>query len=415
MKFLYRIGLLVVSMLLPVLALFNAKMGRFLSGRKGLIERLKIYKSINPDQPIWFHVASLGEYEQAKPVISEIKKRNPRAQIVLSFFSPSGYEPAAKKKQPNIDYITYLPLDVKSDAQEFVHILDPRQAFFVKYDLWFEHIEALKNQAVPIFLIAALFRPKQSYFKSDGFFRKILFKLDHIFTQNEASLTLLSEITYTAATVTGDTRFDRVAQNALSPQKFQQLETWIGEREAIVLGSVWEEDMALLIPLMNRNPSYRWIIAPHDLNQEKMREWARKLKLRSAFYTKAGWNESPNVLFLDTIGMLSSIYQYAKIAYVGGGFGSGLHNILEPIGFKVPVIFGKVRLESKFPEAKVSQEKGCGFEVANTGQLSQVFEELTEEVNYNAARESAKVWLEENLGASEKICDQIELILNHEG
>ena len=411
MKMLYRIGMSLVSVLLPVLAPFNSKMGEFISGRKDLMNRLRSFKKKHPEKPIWFHVASLGEYEQAKPIIHELKARKPNAKLVVSFFSPSGYKPASKKDQPNVDFVTYLPLDLKGDAIEFVRVLDPSLAFFVKYDLWYEHIQALKNQNVPTFLVSALFRPKQAYFNSNGFFRKILFQLDHIFTQNEASLNLLSGIGYEKASITGDTRFDRVHQNAMHPQKFPQIESWIGDRKVVVLGSVWEEDMIRLIPLINSHSHYRWIIAPHDLNQEKMREWAKKLKLRVGFYTQAGWNDSPNVLFLDTMGMLSSVYQYAHIAYVGGGFGSGLHNILEPIGFKVPVIFGKVRLATKFPEAKLSQEKGCGFEIETAVDLELIFNKLSMEDSYRKASQSAENWLQENLGAAKKICDEVGLIL----
>lgn len=415
MKFLYRVGLSLVSFLLPLLGLFNPKLRKFSAGRKDLISKLRDYKSKNPARPVWFHVASLGEYEQAKPVINELRRRSPEQQIVLSFFSPSGYEPASKKKQPNVDFVTYLPLDLKEEARVFVHLLNPSQVFFVKYDLWYEHISAIKERGVPIFLISALFRPTQNYFKSDGFFRSIIFQLNHIFTQNKESVDLLTSIAYSSASLVGDTRFDRVYAQALAPQKFPQLQTWVGSRKAVVLGSVWEEDMDLLIPLINRQPDYRWIIAPHDLNQEKMRDWAQRITLRTAFFTKAGWNDSPQVLFLDTIGMLSSVYQFARVAYVGGAFGSGLHNILEPIGFRVPVLFGKVRLAAKFPEAKVSQEKGCGFQVQSLEELAATFDELEDKATYQKASDAAERWLLENLGAAEKICNQVEIIMkNHE-
>ncbi|MDN3205087.1 3-deoxy-D-manno-octulosonic acid transferase [Algoriphagus sediminis] len=414
MKFWYRLGLKALDLFLPVLALSGEKMKKFSEGRKGIFMRISKFRNDNPGDLAWFHVASLGEYEQAKPVIHELKKRNPKLLIAVSFFSPSGYEPTSSKPQENVDFITYLPLDLKSNAENFVSLLNPSFSVFVKYDIWYEHIMALKERGIPVFLISALFRPTQRYFKGDGFFQNLLKQFDHIFTQDESSISLLDKIHYSNHTLAGDTRFDRVAENAKNPKPFPQLKTWIGQKQTIVLGSVWEEDMKILIPLINANPEFKWIIAPHDLDQGKMREWIKRISLRSAFYSKAGWNDSPNVLFLDTIGMLSSVYQFAKIAYVGGAFGSGLHNILEPLGFHVPVIFGKVRLDSKFPEAKISQDKGCAFSVEDLKSLRLTFENLQDEKVYEKAREGAESWLAENLGAARKICNTMDLILQDE-
>ncbi len=414
MKFWYRLGLHSLDLFLPVLALSGEKMKIFAQGRKGVFDQISSFRKDHPGELVWIHVASLGEYEQAKPVIKEIKKRKPEYLIAVSFFSPSGYEPVKKKPQENVDFITYLPLDLRKNAERFISELNPSFSVFVKYDLWYEYIMVLKERKIPTFLISALFRPSQRYFKSDGFFQDLLKQLDHIFTQDQPSIDLLDTIQYSDHTLAGDTRFDRVAENAKNPKPFPQLKTWIGKKEVIVLGSVWEEDMKILIPLMNANKEFKWIVAPHDLDQGKMREWSKRLTLRSAFYSKAGWNDSPNVLFLDTIGMLSSVYQFAKIAYVGGAFGSGLHNILEPIGFHVPVIFGKVRLASKFPEAKISQEKGCAFEVEDLKSLRESFDYLQEERNYQVSRTAAENWLNENLGASRKICDKVDLILEDE-
>ncbi len=396
------------------MAPFSEKIRRFLSGRKGLFEKLQNFKQKESESPIWFHVASYGEYEQAKPVIAELKVRFPNLPVVVSFFSPSGFEPTSKKDQANVDFVTYLPIDTQRNAQKFVSILQPKLAFFVKYDLWFEHIRELKSNSIPIFLISALFRPTHRYFKKDGFFRKLLFDFDHIFTQNIESGELLQGIGYTSFTITGDTRFDRVFQNAENPKPLESIANWLDQKETIVLGSVWEEDMDILIPLINANRKVRWIIAPHDLDREKMRVWAKRIKQSSAFYTHGLKQKAFNVLFLDTIGMLSSVYQFAKIAYVGGAFGSGLHNILEPIGFGVPVIFGKIRLSSKFPEGQISQSNGCGFEVADFGELEKVFENLNEDRTYKEAKTNAQKWLSDNLGASKKICDTIELILQDE-
>lgn len=410
MKYFYRLTLFLVSLFLPVVALFNEKIKKFISGRDGLIEKLKKFRSENKGNLVWFHVASLGEYEQAKPLISLQKRRHPGDLIVVSFFSPSGYEPAIKKRQENIDFITYLPLDRESWAEKFLSILNPSLAFFVKYDLWYSYISILKERRIPVFLVCALFRPEQRYFRANGFFRKILLQMDHIFTQDEGSIKLLESVGFGKSTQAGDTRFERVWGNSQSPKSFLEIASWLGEKETIVLGSVWDEDMEVLLPIINSHPELRWIIAPHDLNPETMRKWAKRIRLRSDFYTSGGLNSAPQVLFLDTIGMLASIYQYAKIAYVGGAFGSGLHNILEPIGFGIPVIFGKVKRASKFPEAKLSVQQGCGFQIANVAELHLVFESLEDPDKYAEASSSATNWVMENLGASEIILDKIEQI-----
>lgn len=412
MKYFYRLAMFLVSLLLPLLAIFDGKLNRFVSGRKHLFERLNTFRRKSKGKLYWFHVASLGEYEQAKPLISICKEKYPESFVTVSFFSPSGYEPTIKKPQKDVDFITYLPLDRKRWAEKFIQLLNPDVVFFVKYDLWFEHISALKARGIPIYLVCALFRADQQYFASDGFFRKILFQMDHIFTQNQESVHLLQSIGYNMATKVGDTRFERVWENAQSPKSFPQIASWLGERETVVLGSVWEEDMEILYPIINSNPEYRWIIAPHDLNGETMRKWAKRIHLQSDFYTSGGLNNAPKVLFLDTIGMLSSVYQFAKIAYVGGAFGSGLHNILEPIGFGVPVIFGKVKYASKFPEAKLSINNGCGFQVENIKELTFVFDELENGIKYKEASMAAENWVKDNLGASSKIFSKIEQIRN---
>ena len=397
---------------MPLLAVFDAKVNRFVLGRKDLIDRLKAFRIKNSGQLFWFHVASLGEYEQAKPLISLCKEKYPDSLVAVSFFSPSGYEPTIKKDQKDVDFISYLPLDRKKWANEFVGLLDPEIAFFVKYDLWFEHVSALKARNIPTYLVCALFRPNQQYFTSSGFFRKILLQMDHVFTQDQESIELLESIGYDQATKAGDTRFERVWENAQSPKLFPQIANWLGKRDTIVLGSVWEEDMEILFPLINSHPDYRWIIAPHDLNRETMRKWAKRIHLQSDFYTSGGLNNAPKVLFLDTIGMLSSVYQFAKIAYVGGAFGSGLHNILEPIGFGLPVIFGKVRHASKFPEAKLSISNGCGFQVENIAELRSVFESLKSDEKYQETSTAAANWVKDNLGASRKIFEKIDQIRN---
>lgn len=411
MNLLYRIAVGLITAVLPLIGLFSTKINHFLKGRNGLQDKLKEFRLKNTGELAWFHVASLGEYELAKPVIAKLKFEKSSILVLVSFFSPSGYDVATRKVQPNVNFITYIPLDRKSWAFEFVNSLNPSLAFFAKYDLWHHHILALKTKGVPMFLFSAAFRSSQNYFKSDGFFRKILFQMNLIFTQNSESLRLLENIGYKNGILVGDTRFDRVRETAHAPKRFPEIEKWVIEKKVMVLGSVWEEDMQLLIPLINLADDYLWIVAPHDLNPEPMRIWAESIKGKSIKYSESKNFEGNKVLFIDNIGMLSSLYQYATLAYVGGAFGKGLHNILEPLGFEVPVIFGTLKNPSKFQEAAQSEIEGCGFSVKNTIELQRAFEKLREEKFYTTSKLAAKNWVNSNLGAANKIVQ--EVLLNY--
>lgn len=409
MNLLYRIAIALITYLLPLAGIFSAKINHFLKGRKGLQKNLLNFRVKNPGNLAWFHVASLGEYEQAKPVIAKLKSERPGILILLSFFSPSGYDVATKKLQANVDYITYIPLDRKSWAFEFVNALNPSIAFFAKYDLWYHHILALSQNNIPVILFSASFRPSQKYFKSDGFFRQILFKLDQIYTQNQTSINLLNQIGYSKGVLAGDTRFDRVMETARSPKSFPEIETWVQGRKVMVLGSVWEEDINIIIPLINQEKDYLWIIAPHDLSPEPMDAWASSIQLPSIKYSQSKNFEGKQVLFIDNIGMLSSLYQYGDLAYVGGAFGKGLHNILEPLGFGIPVLFGSLKNNSKFPESEQSVNEGCGFSVKNEMELKRVFEKLQSDEYYQSAKAASYNWVSANLGASEKIVNGVLL------
>ncbi len=410
MKLLYRFGVWIAKAGLDVGGVFSPRLKRFQAGRKNLFQKLESFRQSNPGELAWFHVASLGEYEQARPVISELKKSRTDLLVAVSFFSPSGFEPISKRKPEEIDFITYLPLDGKSEANRFVEILKPELAFFVKYDLWFHHLEALRNRDTPTFLFSAAFRSDQIYFKRAGFFREMLFMFDYIFTQNNLSVELLKSINYHKASRAGDSRFDRVKAIASSPRRFEDISDWVDGKPVVVCGSVWEEDMRILIPLINSNPDFHWIIAPHDLNPEPINNWSKQISLSSVTYSTWDTKEDSEVLFIDNIGMLSSLYQFAKIGYVGGAFGSGLHNILEVVGYGIPVIFGKLKKPEKFPEAQEAIQQGCGFEVAGFGDLKGVFEELKVIEKYQKSCNSAQKWVKANLGAANKIIAEVEQI-----
>lgn len=404
----YTLFMELSTRILPILGVFVPKIRHFLAQRNHLYSKLADFRTAHPGPLTWFHVASLGEYEQAKPVIAALKAREPETWIVVSFFSPSGYEPTSNRPQVGVDYITYLPLDRKSWAERFVGILQPSQSIFVKYDLWFHHLQALKRRTIPTYLIAASFRPGQSYFSFYGaFFRRMLAQMDWIFTQNEASIQLLTSLKITKASLTGDTRFDRVAATAAQPMDFPAIKNWIQGRPTVVVGSAWEEDMNLLMPLIQSKPEWLWIIAPHAIDGAVIDQWANALGLPTQKYSQWKENQASKILFIDNIGMLSSLYQFAHIAYVGGGFGKGLHNILEPLGFGAPVIFGKPIRASKFPEAAQSQAEGCGFAVASAEELQEVVAKLEQPEVHAQAVSAAQHWVQANLGAATRITDHL--------
>ena len=408
MKLLYRVFFWILPGILKVLSLFSGKIRHFLTGRRTLFQDLENFRRDHPGKLVWIHVASLGEYEQARPILARWKAEFPEYFVLVSFFSPSGYDHVIKKPQPHVDFITYLPLDQKSNAIQFVQIIQPTFALFVKYDLWFEHINALKKAGIPIFLVAAAFRENQIYFKVYGsFFKSILHKLDWIFTQNSETVQLLNASGIYQTTQTGDTRFDRVAATAAAPKDLPEIKKWIDGRPTIVVGSAWEEDMALLIPLINSHPAYCWIIAPHDLDVKPMDRWASQIQQESVRYSLWDSNFAGSVLFIDNIGMLSSLYQFAKVGYVGGAFGKGLHNILEALGFGIPVIFGKVKKPGKFPEAAQSVAEGCGFSISDFPELETTFLQLEQPDFYQQSAKSAQNWVKSNLGAADKIVEAI--------
>ncbi|MCH6235991.1 3-deoxy-D-manno-octulosonic acid transferase [Cognataquiflexum rubidum] len=413
MKPLYDFSIRTFSKLAGISKGSNAKLEKLVDGRKDLFERLTAFKSGFSKPIAWFHVASLGEYEQAKPVIAELKHRKPDYGIVVSFFSPSGYEIANRKAQENVDFITYLPFDTATNAKNFLGILDPKIGFFVKYDLWANHILEAKERHIPLFLFSASMREDQIYFKGYGtFFKKILTSFDHIFTQNTQTKTLIEGLDFYQVSVAGDTRYDRVKSIAEAPKSFPEILPFVNGRKTMVVGSAWEEDMKVLIPFINAHPEYFFIVAPHDINLETLAEWKSKISRPSLKYSEISGQETADVLFIDNIGMLSSLYQFAHISYVGGAFGKGLHNILEAIAYSIPVIFGELKKEGKFPEAGISQEYGCGFSVSNTKQLEKTILYLSDQSHYLQACQTAEKLVSDNVGSAKKIMDTVITKIN---
>ena len=341
-NFLYNTGIFLSTLLLPLIAVFNPKIKKFISGRKDVFSNLQSGLKSH-SKVIWVHSASLGEFEQGLPVIQLIRKEYPDHAILITFFSPSGYE--VRKNTDVADLVTYLPLDSRRNAKKFLEIVQPRLAIFIKYEIWPNYLKQLNQKGVPAILISAIFNKRQVYFKwYGGFMRKALKLLRFIYVQNQISKELLSNIGLNDVEVSGDTRFDRVSQIRTQPNQLNFMESFKGSSMCFVAGSTWPEDEEILLEYINKQETaLKFVIAPHDIKDDHIRQLRQKIKVSSMLYSEINEEEDLSeisVLVIDTIGLLTKIYSYADMAYVGGGFATGLHNTLEPAVFGIPVIIG---------------------------------------------------------------------------
>ncbi|EDM43544.1 3-deoxy-D-manno-octulosonic-acid transferase [unidentified eubacterium SCB49] len=384
----------------------------FVQGRKNTFDIIS--ESLTPqDRAIWFHCASLGEYEQGVPIMEELKKKHPNYKLVVTFFSPSGFE--VKKNNSLADVTVYLPMDTKSNAKKFIKAINPVCAFFVKYEIWPNYLFELEKRKIPAVLVSGAFRKDQIYFKSHGsLMRKALNTFDHFFVQNEVSKTLLTAINLNNVTVSGDTRFDRVSHQIEMNNSLPFMDTFKKDRLCVVCGSTWPEDEAVLIEYINNAPSQvSFVMAPHKIDSNKIESFLNKLKkpaVRHSKMTDVSLNEA-SVLIVDNVGMLTKIYSYADIAYVGGGMGTdGLHNILEPATFGVPVVIGK-NFE-KFPEAERLRSLAGLFSVSNSMEYSSIMTKLVNDSNFRSKTGMiCGHWINSNTGATKQICDYVNRFL----
>ena len=400
---LYNFGIWVYYLGIWVASFFNKKAKLWIDGRKDIFAKIKS-QNLDNQKIIWFHCASLGEFEQGRPLIEKIKNDLPDYKILLTFFSPSGYE--IRKNYELADFIFYLPSDTKKNAKKFLEIVQPKMAIFVKYEFWYNYLNQLDQQKIPTYLISSVFRKEQIFFKPYGsFFKKMLFFFDHIFVQNKKSKTILLENGVSHLSVAGDTRVDRVLEIQKNKKSFDKINAFKGTAEILIGGSTWPPDEDILIEWIHAQKDFRWkfIIAPHDISESHIIEIEKKLKVSSIRFSKANaFNSAASkVMIIDNIGMLSSLYQYGKTAMIGGGFGSGIHNILEPIAFGLPVIFGKKY--QKFEEANQLVETGGGFSILNFEQFKMIMEKLEKENFYNNASTKAKNYILDNQGATGRI------------
>lgn len=344
MYFIYNILIYITGFFLKIVALFNKKLGLFVEGRKTVFETLA-QQVQSTDKVIWFHTASLGEYEQGLPVLEALKKKYPTHTFVLTFFSPSGYE--VKKDSGVADIITYLPLDTKANAKRFLDLVHPELVVFVKYEFWPNYLAELKKRSIHTISISTIFRNSQAFFKSyGGWMRKSLFAFNHIFVQDEDSKKLLESINYTNVTISGDTRFDRVLEILERDNSLAFVDDFKGNSTCVVIGSSWQEDEAVFVPFINSSTEdCKYIIAPHNIKPQEIQKLQHNISKSTVLFSEMDQHKNLNqfdVFIADTIGILTKIYSYADIAYVGGGMGNtGLHNTLEPAVFGIPVVIGK--------------------------------------------------------------------------
>ncbi|WP_298418668.1 glycosyltransferase N-terminal domain-containing protein [uncultured Kordia sp.] len=383
MYFIYNILIYITGFFLKIVALFNKKLGLFVAGRKTVFETLS-NQIQSTDKIIWFHTASLGEYEQGLPVLEALKKQYPTHTFVLTFFSPSGYE--VKKNSSVADVITYLPLDTKANAKRFLDLVKPELVVFVKYEFWPNYLAALKKRKIHTISISTIFRPSQVFFKSyGGWMRKSLHAFDHIFVQDENSKKLLESVNYTNITISGDTRFDRVLEILERDNSLSFIEDFKGDATCIVIGSSWQEDEAIFVPFINSSKQdCKYIIAPHNIKSQEIQKLKQNITKSTVLFSEMDQHKNLNqfdVFIVDTIGILTKIYSYADIAYVGGGMGTtGLHNTLEPAVFGIPVVIGKHYIGFKEAEDLV-QLKGV-LSVKLQTEFSTLMTRLLTDINF---------------------------------
>lgn len=412
MLLIYNFILLAARFGYMLAGLFNTKARLFNAGRKDIFKKLASATRSNKAPVVWVHCASLGEFEQGRPVIERIKQEFPNHKILLTFFSPSGFE--VRKNYDQADYIFYLPWDTKRNAVTFINMVNPVLAIFVKYEFWHHYTTQLKKRNIPILSVSSIFREDQLFFKPyGGFYRKILSNFTYFFVQNDESARLLRSVHILNFTKAGDTRFDRVNEMAKRAAALPAVETFKGSEKIMVIGSCWPEDLDVLIPFINENYHHiKFIIAPHEISESFIINLEQSLNATTVRYSaiESAAVEATHVLIIDNIGMLGRIYKYGEFAYIGGAFGKGLHNILEAACYGIPIFFGNKNYQ-KFQEAVDLINRGGAFEIADYLDFKNKYEMVTLPQTFLLACEVTRQYVEENLGATEKVMQHCRKIL----
>lgn len=373
-------------------------------GRNDWESELK--KNTTTGPKVWFHCASLGEFEQGRPLLEQMKRDHPEYGIFITFFSPSGYE--AMKNYDLADYIFYLPFDSSINAKKFIELLKPSMAIFIKYEFWHYYLLELKKRKIPTFSVSAIFRSDQQFFKKRShFFRNMLMGFEHFFVQNETSRQLLNSHGFDNVSVSGDTRFDRVKEICSNPHAIEIAALFKSSEKVMVIGSSWPDDIEVLLPYINdKKNRIKFIIAPHEVGKEKIKKLVKGIAVKYQIYSKADPNtiHSAKVLIINNIGMLSSLYQYGEIAYIGGAFGEGLHNILEAATFGLPIIFGKGKDNNKYQEAVDLLRLGGAFEISDSQELKTTMDGMLDDhMKLESASKICSDYVNNNSGATKKI------------
>jgi 3-deoxy-D-manno-octulosonic-acid transferase len=400
---LYNTTIRLYYLMILIASLFNEKAKQWIKGRSGL----KIPEM--EGRVIWVHCASVGEFEQGRPLIEEIKKMDPQAKILLTFFSPSGYE--LRKDFALADEVSYLPLDTPASAREFLDHTNPRLAIFIKYEFWYHYLRILQKREVPTYLVSATFRRRQAFFQWYGtLYRRMLRSFSHLFVQDRRSEALLAKVGVDNVTVTGDTRFDRVAEIAKEAAEFPLIAAFRGDSRVLVAGSTWEPDEEILANYINKKEGLKYIIAPHEIKEARLQSLEKRINRKTGRYSQLDESSAKEVevLIIDNIGMLAALYRYGDFAYIGGGFGTGIHNVLEAAVYGIPVLFGPKH--QKFLEAVTLIERKGAFSIENERALFNRLTSIKEDlVLYRRMANACKEYVQENIGASQRVLQQIEL------
>lgn len=406
MRLLYQLGIRIFLLLVRIKARRDSKAKQWIEGRKGLMKRIE--NSVRGiENSVWIHCASLGEFEQGRPLIEAIKERTPEQTIVLTFFSPSGYE--VRKDYDQADYVFYLPADTRKNARRMVKALRPRAVFFIKYEYWFNILRRLKKEKIPVYFISAIFRKNQIFFKWYGkWYRKLPAMATHLFVQNQESVDLLNSIGIKQTSIAGDTRFDRVARVVKTARPLPGVEKFLNGQKALIAGSSWKAEEAMVMQFIRNRSDLKVIIAPHEIDQDNI---ARILKLfgdKAMLYSQISKADlcAKQVLIIDCYGLLVSLYQYGKIALIGGGFGVGIHNILEAASFGMPVLFGPNY--ERFKEAVDMIDLKCAFPVHNIEEFNTILNHLLmNDVLRNSLSQKASEYVFDHVGSTNRILDQV--------
>lgn len=407
----YRIVVILIRIALWISYPFSASNRRFLKGRKGVFRKLKKFSEArNPRQSVyWFHCASLGEFEQGRPLMEAMKEQNPKLQIVLTFFSPSGYE--VRKDYDVADLVCYLPLDGKRNAERFLDYVKPKAAFFIKYEFWYGYLTALKRRDIPSVSVSTLLRSNAVPFRwYGGFYRRMLHKVSYFFPQDQNTADLLKKIGIEKVRLAGDTRFDRVADICSHAPKNELAAAFKGDSPTMVIGSSWAADLEVLLPFMKEFvDDIKFIIAPHNIEEEGLQRIEKELPYKTVRYSKIKKETITNyrILIIDNVGMLTSLYRYGEYAYVGGAFGKSLHNILEPATFGMPIFFGD-KSYSHVNEANALLKRGAAFTVGDFKELRLKFKRFfNDESERQKVANDCQAYVQENTGATQLIMEYI--------